>query len=372
MTKLNMFIGTYTRPVQDANGVTQPSRGRGIYRVALDLQTGGLGEAELLVEGISPSFICFGKDGRHLYAVNEAKNFAGGPGGGVSAYAIDANDQTMSLHFENSRPSRGENPCHIVTSPDGKYLFISNYSGGNFTVYALEPSGRIGAEAMHTQFHGSSIHPQRQNAPYVHSVTFSKDGKHVYVADLGTDRMVCYRYDPQTADFLKEITASTYHAEPGSGPRHCVFSHDGRFAYLVNELNHSVTMLAYDSDNGQLTALQAISTLPEAEADIENTCADIQLSPDGQYLYASNRGHDSLAIYTVDGETGRLSSLGFQAVGGQTPRSFLIEPNGRFLLCTTQNSDQLISFAIDPATGKLSKVTEIEVGSPVCVKFCPF
>lgn len=368
MAKLNMFIGTYTKAVQDANGVTVPSRGRGIYRVEMDLQTGALGDAGLLAEGLSPSFICFGHDGQNLYAVNEANNFEGQAGGGVSAYGIEKKENSVALHFKNSRPSKGENPCHIVTSPDGKYLFISNYSGGNFTVYALEESGSIGAETVHIQFQGSSVHPWRQTAPYVHSTTFSKDGKYVYVADLGTDRMVCYRYDPQAADLLTELTASTYHADPGSGPRHCTFSHDSRFAYLVNELNHSVAVLAYDSESGQLKSLQTISTLPESDADIENTCADIHLSPDGQYLYASNRGHDSIAIYAVNGKTGTLTSLGFQNVSGQTPRSFLIDPSGKFLVCSNQNSDQIVSFAIDQATGLLSKRSEIRVGTPVCVK----
>lgn len=366
MAKKDIYIGTYTKALMQANGAMQPSRGEGIYKTTLDTDTGNLTEAALLAKSDSPSFLSFGKDGKHLYAVNETGDFEGENSGAVSGFAINTIGKTP-LPLINQKPSQGANPCHIVTSPDGNFVLISNYSGGNLSVYALDKNGGLGAVVQHIQHHGKSINPDRQDAPYVHSLTFSQDGQYVYAADLGTDRLVCYRFDPGAAELLVEIPSSTFHAEPGSGPRHCVFSESGQFLYLLNELNHSINVLTYDSTNGKLTGKQTISTLPE-EADAEgNTCADIQLSPNGKFLYASNRGHDSLAIYEVDQENGQLSLVDLYFVG-KVPRSFLIDEAGEYLVCSNQESDQIISYSIAAETGLLTKVDEISVGSPVCVK----
>lgn len=364
MGKLRLFIGTYTEPVTEANGNVLQSRGKGIYTAELDLESGKFSDLHLQAECPSPSFLAFSKDKQTLYAALELAQFQDEEGGGIAAFAIT--DQ--GLQALNEKPTHGAHPCHVYTSADGLSVVASNYSGGNFMLYKLAEDGSLGDAAQFVQHQGSSVNPVRQKAPYLHSCGISNDNRYLYAADLGTDRLVCYRYHPDSDQPLHEQRSSTYNSKPGSGPRHFIFSADGRFAYLLNELNHSLDVLAYGAEDGSLKLLQSVSTLPNDASGEGNTCADLHLTPDGRLLYASNRGHDSLAAYAVDQSSGLLETLSIQTSGGKVPRSFLIEPAGHYLVVANQESDNLVSYLIGDE-GSLTEVDRMEVGSPVCVKY---
>lgn len=353
-----VFFGTYTQ------GDSQ-----GVYVSRFQPQTGALSAPQLVAKTENPSFLALHPSGRFLYAVNEIAKFEGLNSGAVSAFRII--DDSGRLELLNQQPSGGGAPCHLVVDATGKTVLLANYGGGSVESLPIGEDGRLGAPVSFIQHTGSSVHP-RQRGPHAHSINLDPANQFAVAADLGLDKLLVYRFDPERHTLTPHDPPSAS-VGPGSGPRHFAFHPDGTSAYVINELALTVTAFRYDSQRGVLTPIQTISTVPEELESREGfSTAEVQAHPGGRFVYGSNRGHDSIAVFTVDGATGRLTRVQVEPTGGQTPRNFGIDPSGRFLLAANQSSDDVFVFRIDPATGRLTATdTSIAVPSPVCVKFLP-
>ena len=350
-----VFIGTYTGP-----------KSKGIYRFAFDPATGALTGGELAAEAISPSFLAVHPSHRFLYAVNEVDDFGGKRTGGVSAFALDP--ATGKLTPLNSQPSGGDGPCHLVVDRAGKHVLVANYAGGSATVLPIGPDGRLGKATSVVQHHGSSVNKERQEAAHAHSINLDPANPFAVVADLGLDQVKVYKYDAQ-AGTLTPGDPPFVATAAGAGPRHFAFHPSAPFAYVINELNCTVLPLAFDAAKGTFTPMKAVTTLPGSFSP-EYTTAEVQVHPSGHFLYGSNRGHNSIAVFAIDPRSGELTAAGHQGHEIKTPRNFGIDPTGTFLIAANQDSDSLVVFRIDPKTGALTPAGhKVEVGSPVCVKF---
>jgi 6-phosphogluconolactonase len=355
--KLWVYVGTYTGP-----------KSKGIYRLELDLADGKLSPAVLAVETGQPSFLAIHPSGRYLYAVNEQAGFLPKKTGAVSAFAIDA--KTGNLTTLNHRSSGGAAPCHLVVDAEGKHVLAANYSGGSVCVLPINANGRLGEATAVVQHQGSSVNKQRQEGPHAHSINLDKANRFAFAADLGLDKVLIYRFD-KAKGTLTPNDPPAVALPPGSGPRHFAFHPDGRHAYVINELTSTITALAYDPERGALEPLQTVSTLP-SDFKGNTTTAEVQVHPSGKFLYGSNRGHDSIAVFTVDGATGKLTPAGHQGEGIKTPRNFGIDPTGAFLLVANQGAGTVVAFRIDARTGALTPTGSVaEVPTPVCVKMMP-
>ncbi len=350
-----VYIGTYTQ------------RGsKGIYLARLDLASGKLSLEGLAGEVVNPSFLALHPSGKYLYAVGEVGQFAGGMGGAVSAFAIDP--ETGKLALLNQKSSRGAGPCHIVIDRTGKNALVANYGGGSVACLPIADDGQLGDAISFFQHEGSSVNPRRQERPHAHSINLDPANRFAMAPDLGIDKIMIYRFDA-AAHRLEPNNPPAAAVAPGSGPRHFAFHPTARYAYGINELASTITAFEYDAARGALTTLQTISTLPEGFQG-NNTTADIHVHPSGKFVYGSNRGHDSIAIFAVDLATGKLTAVGHEPTQGKTPRNFGIDPSGTFLLAANQDSDNVVAFRIDQATGKLEPTGQsIRVPMPVCVKF---
>jgi 6-phosphogluconolactonase len=346
------YVGTYTS-----------GEGKGIYSFRFDDSTGKLTAMGLAAATSDPSFLAVSPNHRFLYAVNEEN------AGSISAFSIDNAKGTLKLL--NVVSSRGAGPCHLALDKAGKWLFVANYNGGSVAAFPVHDDGRLGEASAFAQHSGSSVNPQRQQDPHAHSVNISPDDRFVLVADLGLDQILTYRIDalkgpltPAEPPFIK--------IAPGSGPRHLTFSPDGRFAYAINEMLGTVTMFQYESASGSLREFQTISALPAGFTGA-NSAAEIAVHPSGNFVYTSNRGDDSIAIFRVDEvDRGTLASQGWASSGGKTPRNFAIDPSGKFLLAANQDSGNLVVFRIDQRTGGLTPAgVEVNVPSPVSIVFTP-
>lgn len=354
---LGLYIGTYT-------GGT--SQSKGIYRVDLDLGTGALSAPIVVAETTSPSFLAIDPTRRFLYAVNEVDSVEGKKGGGVSAFAVDA--KTGALTALNQRSSGGAGPCHIVVDKAGKNALVANYGGGSVAVLPIAADGRLGSASSFVQHTGSSVDKRRQNEPHAHSVNLDAANKYAFVADLGLDKVLVYRFDPAKGTITPNDPPAAAVA-PGAGPRHFSFHPSGKFAYAIGELDSTVTAWSYDPALGTLSTIQTISTLPTGFTGT-NYPADVQVDPSGKFLYGSNRGHDSIVAYTIDPATGKLTYVGNQGEGIKNPRNFAIDPSSTFLLAGNQDLDSIVVFRIDPATGALRPTGHsVKVPKPVCLKF---
>jgi 6-phosphogluconolactonase len=345
------YIGSYTH---------KGAKGIGIYR--FDADSGSLthiGDAAGLV---NPSFLAIHPNGRYLYAVSEA----GSPGGSVIAFQIDR--ATGNLTQRNVQPSGGTYPCHIAVHPSGKLAAVANYGNGTVTTLPIGAEGMLGEPASVIQHAGTGPNKQRQEGPHAHSANFDSTGSRLFVADLGIDRVMVYRVDAATARIAPNDPPSAAVA-PGAGPRHLAQHPNGRFVYVINELASTITAFAYDARTGALREIETVSTLP-ADFKGSTTTAEVVIHPNGRFLYGSNRGHDSLAIFRVDGRSGRLTPLGHQSTLGKTPRNFAIAPGGRFLVAANQDSDSLVVFRINQNSGALTPVgSPVTTSMPVCVRF---
>ena len=353
--ELLVYVGTYTKTTS-----------KGIYMGRFDLETGRLGELALAGEAVNPSFLAISPDGNRLYAVSEGAGsvYAGKPSGTVDSFTIAP--QNGSLSLLNHAASAGRGPCHLNVGPYGKNVFVANYSSGTVAMLPVLADGGVGAPSCVIQHEGISIHPTRQKQPYAHSITLSPDGRFAYAADLGNDTLYTCRIDSAAGTL---VPAGETKIAPGSGPRHLALHPDNRHAYLINELANTITTLSRDPDSGKLTALQTVTTLP-ASFTGANTTAEIAVHPSGRFVYASNRGHDSIAVFAVAPGNGTLSWIEDVSTEGKTPRNFALDPTGRWLLAANQDSDSLVLFAVDPATGRLTPTGQkVTVGMPVCVKF---
>jgi len=338
----------------------------GIYFCRLNSLTG-----EITLQGETkgidnPSFLAIDSNNHFLYTVNEVSDVNGNPGGAVSSFEIDP--ENGRLRFVAQQLTLGDSPCHISIDHTGKFLLMTNYTGGNITVVPIMQDGNPGNYVEHIQHKGHSINPDRQNAPHPHSINLSPDNNYAFVPDLGLDKILIYRFDPQTGK-LRPGDFPYISLKPGAGPRHFTFHPDGRFAYVINELNSTVTVFKYKSVKGTLKEIQTISTLPE-EFTGESNCADIHIHPNGKYLYGSNRGHNSIVVYNIDVTTGKLKLHDFTSTQGDFPRNFAIDPSGQFILAANQRSDSIFSFRINTETGELIPTGHmIEIPKPVCIKF---
>jgi 6-phosphogluconolactonase len=352
-----VYFGTYTGP-----------NSKGIYVSRLDGKSGALSDPELAVETPGPSFLAVHPDRDFLYAVNEVDEFQGKKSGSVSAFAIDR--KTGKLTALNQQSSVGTGPAHLIVDKSGHAVLVANYGGGSVAVLPIEANGRLKPASAFVQHTGSSVNPQRQKEPHAHSVNVDPKNHFAYVADLGLDKVLIYRFEPVKGSLTANDPPFAA-VEPGAGPRHFGFHPSGRFAYVINELQCTVTAFTADEKSGMLTTLQTVSTLPEGQKVVPGfSTAEVQVHPSGKFLYGSNRGHDTIVVFAIDQNTGRLTYVEHEPTQGSTPRNFGIDPSGTYLLAANQKSDSVIVFRIDPESGRLSPTgTRITVGSPVCVKF---
>jgi 6-phosphogluconolactonase len=349
--KVRMYVGTYTG---GKNG------SKGIYRLELDLASGQLSQPVVAAESTSPSFLALSPNQKFLYAVNE-----GGKEGMVSGWSVDpASGELTAL---NQQSVGGSGPCHLTVDREGKNVLAANYGGGSVAVIAIGADGKLGERTAFVQHTGSGGDPKRQAKPHAHSVNVDADNRFAFVADLGLDKVLVYKFDAAKGTIVPNDPPALSLA-PASGPRHFAFHPNGRRAYVINEMTSTVSALEYDPKAGVLKELQTVSTLPATVPG--NSTAEVQVHPSGKFLYGSNRGHNSIATFTIDAESGKLTPTGHQTKDIKTPRNFGIDPSGAFLVVANQGADSLVVFRIDQQTGALQPTgVSVVVPSPVCVKF---
>lgn len=345
-----LFVGTYTEGDSE-----------GIYLYKFDSDNGSVDSVGVTSGVENPSYLTISPDHANLYAVNEMADSAEAS---VSAFTFDK--ETEELTFLNKQSSFGGAPCYVSIDDSGQAVFAGNYLGGSVSMFPVRDDGSLGEAAINIQHEGSSVNPDRQKSPHVHCTYLSPDNKHLLVNDLGTDKVYGYAYDSQNVE-LQQNPSFIFQTEAGAGPRHLVYHPDGKFAYLVNELNG--TIVAFDARDDSLKEIQAVSTLPE-DYDGAISGADIHVSPDGNFLYASNREDlNNIVIYAIDEAKGTLEKVGQHSSGGVHPRNFTIDPSGNFLLVANRNTDNIVIFERDKEDGSLSTTgNEIEVSQPVCLK----
>ncbi len=349
------YVGTYSQ-----NG------SKGIYRLEFNSETGSL----KLLEGTNAiensSFLAIHPNRKYLYAVSEVAKYKGKDTGSVVAYRIEG-DQGELVEL-NQLATGGAVPCHLSIDSTGHCLVIANYTGGSIASFRLKENGELDSPmASLMQHHGQSINKQRQESAHAHSANISADDRLVYAADLGIDQIIIYQLDPQTAK-LSENEPSIIKIKPGSGPRHFTFHPQKDFAYVLNELSCDIIAFKRNPDNGDLKTLQTIPTVPEVKPGYST--AEIRIHPNGKFLYASNRGHNSLATYRIDKSTGLLTALGNEPTGGEMPRNFTFDPTGKFILAANRVSNNIIVFRIDQETGLLTRTeNEVKIPMPVCIRF---
>jgi 6-phosphogluconolactonase len=352
---VRVYIGTYTG-----------AKSRGIYLAQLDLATSSLSPPKLAADSENPSFLAVLPSRRFLYGVNEVGSFSGQKSGAVSAFSVD--EETGMLTRLNQQSSKGTGPCHLVVDRAGKNVLVANYGSGSVAVLPIATDGRLGMATSSIQHAGKGADPRRQSGPHAHSVNLDAANRFAVVADLGLDKLFMYRFDP-AGGTLAPNDPPFASVAPGAGPRHFAFHPDGRHGYVINEMRSTITAFDYDPKGGVLTERQTITTLPEGFSG-DNSTAEVQVHPSGKFLYGSNRGHNSIAMFAIEPDTGRLLSLGHESTRGGPPRNFGIDPSGSFLLAANQASDSIVVFRVDPQSGKLQPSgSSVSVGSPVCLKF---
>lgn len=350
-----LYLGTYT------GGGSQ-----GIYTAKFDTSTGAISGLELAAELKNPSFLAIHPSKKFLYAVSEVADANGKPTGAVASLAID--QTTGKLSLLNTQSSGGAGPCHVNLDRAGKTVVVANYGGGSLASYAIAADGQLAPAASVMQHRGSSIDKSRQEAPHAHSAYVDASGKWALSADLGLDKVMVYSLNPQTSQ-LSEHVPGYAKVAPGAGPRHFAFHPNGKYGYVINELGNTVTVFTWDAQKGTLTEIQTIGTLP-TDFTGKSYTAEVVVHPTGKFLYGSNRGHNSLAVFKVDEASGKLTLLGHQPTKGDHPRNFNIDPTGKWILCGNANTDNIVTFKIDQVSGHLSDTgLELKLSKPVCVKF---
>lgn len=348
-----VYVGTYSQ------------RGsQGIYVFQFDRVKATLKQIQTVPGLESPTFLTVDNTGRFLYSVNRGRADVNDKGGSVSAYAIDA--KTGHLSGLNTRSSYGEAPCFISLDRSGKHAFICNYLGSNMLVLPVFRDGLLGVPSDSKKYFGSSVNTERQSEPHIHSSYPSPDNRFLYVCDLGTDKVYVYQFDAATGR-LSDAQIPFTSVAPGSGPRHLAFHPNGKFAYLVEELTSTVCVFGVNTETGALTVVQdTVRALPSGFTGT-NTSADIHLHPNGKFLYMSNRGHNSISLFSV-GSDGLIKLIDVLAIAGKTPRNFMIDPRGEFMFVANQDSDTILLFRIDPKTGRLKPVGKpTPVPAPACL-----
>jgi 6-phosphogluconolactonase len=344
-----VYAGTYT-----GHG------SRGVYLWRFDPGTGKAEEAGLAAETENPSFLAIHPSRKYLYAVNENDK------GTVTAFSIDP--ATGKLTKLNSMSTEGSGPCHLSVDRSGRAVAAANYGSGNVVLISIKPDGSLGEVVSRDQHTGTGANKERQEGPHAHSINFTPDGGFAVAADLGTDSLYMYRFDASKPQMTRDdhLTVKT---APGAGPRHFAFHPNGKYAYAINEMASTVTAYAYNG-KGVLTTLGSLSTLPK-DFHGENTTAEVLVHPNGRTLYGSNRGHDSIAVFSIDPASGKLTPRGQVPTQGKEPRNFAIDPTGQYLFAENQNSNTIVVFRVG-ADGGLKPTSQIlSCVSPVCVRFVP-
>lgn len=355
--ELLVYVGTYTN-----KGTSE-----GIYICKLNLATGALTKVTS-TKSQDPAFLAIDRKRRFLYAANEIGEFNGKKSGAVSAFAI--NQKTGELTFLNQQATNSPGPCSVIVDKTGKCVLTANYSGGSISAFPVKSDGSLGEISDLIQHQGSSVNPNRQKEPHAHTIIIDDSNRFAFCADLGMDKVMIYKLDAKRAK-LTPNTQAFASVKPGAGPRHFKIHPNNKFAYVINELDETVTAFAFDKANGSLKEIQTISTLP---ADFTGTsyCADIHVHPSGKFLYGSNRGHDSIVVFAVDQVTGKLTLVQHQSTLGKWPRNFALDPTGQFLLVANQNTNNVVVFRLDPQNGQLTPTEHtLELPLPVCLKLIP-
>ncbi len=354
-----VYVGTYTE---------QGSASKGIYAYRFDPDGPTLTSIGLVAQTINPSFLVVHPNHRFVYAVNEVGDYNGKKSGAVSAFAIDRASGKLTLL--NQVASGGADPCYITVDKTGKYVLVANYTGGSIAAFPILEDGRLGDPSAFIQHTGHGADPQRQEGPHAHSIDLSPDNRFAIVDDLGLDETLVYKFDsakgsltPNDPPFAK--------ADPGAGPRHFAFDPNGKFGYVINEMRSTVSVFRYEAAAGALRPLRTISTIPYHFTALDES-AEIEVHPSGKFLYASNRGHDSIAVFAIDQDNGTLTFVEYASTKGQTPRNFAIDPTGTLIFAANEKSDNIVIFRIDAKSGRLTPTGKVlEIAQPVCVQFLP-
>jgi 6-phosphogluconolactonase len=354
------YVGTYT------------AASKGIYSFRFDPATGHLTAIGVAAELPNPAFLATDPHHRFLYAVTEMGPEPGDENykknGFVSSFSIDR--KTGALTFLNKVDAGGGGSCHLVLDKTGKMLFVANYGSGNVASFAIKADGSIGERTGFNQHSGSSINPARQQGPHAHAVVVSPDNRFLFVPDLGMDQVTIYRVDAQKGTFAPNDPAFA-EVKAGYGPRHFAFGHGAKYAYAVCEMGSSVAVFSYNAEKGSLTPIQTISNLPD-DFKGEDNSAEIEVDRSGRFLYASNRGNDSITVFAIDPAKGTLTKVQVVPTQGKTPRNFALDPTGKYLIAANQDSNNMVVFAVDPKDGQLKPAGQtIDTPSPVAILFVP-
>jgi len=348
-----VYVGTYTGKGSE-----------GIYAYRFDPATGETRSVGLVAATDNPSFLAVDPKARFLYAVNELDTFRNEPTGALSVFAVDRESGALKLLQQVS--SLGAGPAHVFLDTSGRYLMVANYNGGNVATFPIGNDGLLGRHSAFVQDVGSSVNPERQAGPHAHSIQVTNDNRLVIAADLGLDKLLVYRFDANTGS-LTPASPEFVTVDPGAGPRHVAFAPSGKFVYVVNEMASTVTAFEYKADPGTLHRFQTVPTLPRDFAGT-NTAAEIAVDAKGRFLYVSNRGNDSIAVFRIDPDNGTLKSPEWVSSGGKTPRNFVIDPTGAWLFAANQDSNNIELLRIDQRSGRLTPTNRsLKVVSPVCV-----
>ncbi len=348
-----LYIGTYTT-----------GKSEGIYGYRMDHATGALTRFNAF-KSVNPSFLAIDQSKRYLYAVNEVGTYAGKPSGGVSAFAIDR--ASGDLRLLNEQATQGADPCHLTIDRKKRTLLVANYTGGSVAVLPIRSDGTLAPPIDLKQHEGSSVKEQ-QKGPHAHCIILDRFERHALAADLGIDKVMIYRFDSATGK-LSPAAQPWAELKAGAGPRHLTLHPNGKYAYVINELDSTLTVLRYNAANGTLSHIETLSTLP-SDFSGASYCADVHVSPSGKFLYGSNRGHDSIVVFEIAPPTGKLKLIQHVSTEGKWPRNFTIDPTARFLLVANQRTDNVVTFSIDSQTGRLTPTANTEeIPAPVCLKF---
>ncbi|GAB3838859.1 lactonase family protein [Hymenobacter jeollabukensis] len=351
-----LYIGTYGPAEQD-----------NLFLYRLHPGTGELTRVAGFRGGLKPGFLTLSADHRFLYAINASLEFQGQSSGSVRAFAVD--QRTGALSGLNEQPSGGAGPCYVSLTPGGRAALVANYFGGTVSALPVRADGQLDPPAVIDQHQGAGPH-KNQDRAHAHCILPDPAGRYALAVDLGNDQVLSY---PLTngAAALQLPPKTAFRTQPGAGPRHLAFHPNGRWAYLINELNSTITALSYDATTGTCAELHTVPALPPGFTG-PNACADVHVSPDGRFVYGSNRGHDSLVVLAVDAGTGRLTLVEHVSTQGKTPRNFTLAPDGRLLLVANQNSNNIFSYHVDAASGRLRPTGySAEVPAPVCLRLLP-
>ncbi|HMJ90805.1 MAG TPA: lactonase family protein [Candidatus Acidoferrum sp.] len=351
------FFGTYTG-----------AKSKGIYAAKFNSITGKFGTPHLAAEITNPSFLAVHPNAKWLYAIGEVGDYGGKKTGSIAAYAINAT--SGKLVALNSQTSGGAGPCHVFVDQTGKCVLAANYGGGSLTSVPLKEDGSLGEPGSFIQHTGSSVNKSRQEGPHGHCIVADPSNRFALACDLGLDQVLIYKLDPEK-DTLTPNDPAFGSTPPGAGPRHLAFHPNGKFVYVINEINCTMTTFSWDGARGALSAIETVTTLP-GERQRGHTTAEVQVHPSGKFVYGSNRGHDTIVVFKVDQTTGKLTRIQNESTQGKTPRHFTLDPTGRFLIAENQDSHDAFVFSVDQNSGRITATGEkIEIGAPVCAVFVP-